>query len=298
MRSSRLASGLLILLIGVMFLLANAGYMELGVWRVVARLWPVLLIIAGVTLLLGKGLRWFLVALLVVVIGAGTFGGPLVSGWATGPLTSVAFGPQQQYTELAGLRVDLALDVPNIRLLAPATGDFRLELAYRGTEAPTYSHTHDGGVGRISLTQRARAQVNVLGGYGVRQNLTMALPGGVPLDLYVTSGVLSADLDLSLHQLRYLDIDAGVSNLKLRLGVPDGSSQVVIDSGVTNLEIAVPHGVGIRAIAEVGVGARGLSGAGLRQVGTAWEDDLYATATSRLDIRLTAGVGRIELVRY
>lgn len=298
MRSSRLAGGLLVLLIGVMFLLANAGYMDLGVWSLVARLWPVLLIIAGVTLLLGKGLRWFLVALLILVIGAGTFGGPLVSGWATGPLTSVTFGPQQQYTEIVGLRVDLALDVPSIRLLAPTAGDFRLDLAYRGADAPTYSHTHDGGVGRISLTQRARSQVNVLGGSGVRQNLTMALPAGVPLDLHIKSGVISAELDLSLHKLRYLDIDAGVSNLNLRLGAPDGSSQVVIDSGVTNLEIAIPHGVGVRAVAEVGIGARGLSGAGLRRVGTAWEDDLYATATSRVDIRLTAGVGRIELVRY
>ena len=47
MRANRLAGGLVILLIGLMFLLANMGVLDLSVWALVFRFWPVLLIVGG-----------------------------------------------------------------------------------------------------------------------------------------------------------------------------------------------------------------------------------------------------------
>ena len=54
MRSSRVAGGLLVILVGLMLLLVNLGYMDMVVWNLLFRYWPVLLIAGGICILLPR----------------------------------------------------------------------------------------------------------------------------------------------------------------------------------------------------------------------------------------------------
>ncbi len=297
MRANRLAGGLVILLIGLMFLLANMGVLDLSVWALVFRFWPVLLIVGGLTLLVGGGFRWFLVVLLAAVIAAGTFGGPVVWGWATGPLTTETFVPQAA-TAATALEVEVDMSAPSLRVLPPTEEAYRLELGYRAARPPEVSYEDSATTGKLSIRQEAHSNTVVPGGPGLRQNLALGFSAALPLDLLFDSGASSADLDLRQYQVRSLRYHAGAGHLKLRLGQPQGPMTVDADTGAGNIEIWVPEGVGVRVVASIGVGPKQLTGAGLHRSGDTWQDDRYESATDRIEIRVSAGVGRLALTRY
>lgn len=297
MRSQRLAGGLVLLLIGAMLLLANMGLLDMSVWALVFQYWPVLLIIAGVVILLGGGFRWFLALLLIFVIVAGTFGGPVVWGWATGPLTSETYTADAAL-DITRLEFDVRMDAPSLRVLDPVERAYHLVLGYRAANEPVLDFDVTGSSGRLSLRQTATSRVFILGGMGSRQNLAFGFAAGMPLDLHFALGATNADLDLRQYAVEKLDLEVGAGNVDLKLGQPQGTMAVTIKTGAGNLEVSVPAGVGLRVVADVGVGAKQFSNTGLTQSGNVWQDDVYAGSVDRIDLRLTAGVGRLAITRH
>ncbi|OGS69041.1 MAG: hypothetical protein A2Y96_03120 [Firmicutes bacterium RBG_13_65_8] len=294
MRHERLAGGLAVLLIGVMFLLANAGLLDLSVWTLVGRFWPVILVLAGLILLVGLGFRWFVVLLLAVVIVAGAFGGPWLSSLPEGRLTTKVFVPEPGTGEVTVLVGDLSLDAPKLQVLPPTGELYRLELRYRNTVEPRQEFSA-GSDGRGLLTLDQRRQGTAA---GFRQILNMSFRQDLELDLRARVGAVNGSLDFSAYKLRRLAIDGGALQLDLTLGTTPGRCSVEINAGVGNFTISVPRAVGLRVSADLGVGIKQFSSAGLRAAGGAWADDLYGTAESTVDIRVTGGVGRISISRY
>jgi len=297
MRRSRLAGGLVVLLIGVMFLLANMGYLDMSVWALVGRFWPALLVIGGVMLLLGVGFRWFLVVLLAALIVLGTIGGPIVYGWATGPLTNAVYVPDPDRTDVTELRVEMHLDVPMMRVLPPTSTLYRVQVGYRSASEPQVSLDVRDGTGFLTVRQALRPQTYVLSGAGTRQNVEFGFRNDLPVELWVKTGVTSTNLDLRAYDLRRMDFDTGVGNVVMRLGAPTGTVPVNVTSGVGNVELYVPRNTAVRVTADAGVGARDIGQIGNRS-GDTWTDDSFGGATDRLDIRVSAGVGRVSVKRY
>ncbi|MDP2872303.1 MAG: DUF5668 domain-containing protein [Bacillota bacterium] len=295
MRGRRLAAGLIILLLGVMFLLGNMGLMDWSVWGLLFRYWPVLLVLAGVSVLLGGSFRWFVALVLVLVMVAGTVGMPWLAGWTDGPLTKAVFTGGTPPEALTALVTVVGLDVANITTIAPGGEAYRLELSYRNALQPQRTFTVDAeGTGRLTLRQQGHRPSSV----GIRQSLEMGFISGIPLELSIKAGVLTANLDLSPYQLRRLDVDCGVGTFYVRLGHPEGTMVGSINSGVGTVNLAVPSGVSVRITGDFGVGVRNLSAAGLKRSGGAWQDDRYDTAESRIDLHVSGGVGRLAVQRY
>lgn len=295
MRSQRLAGGLVVLLIGLMFLLANMGLMGLGVWGLMIRYWPLLLVIGGVVILLGWGFRWFVVMLLTVVIVLGVIGGPTVYDWQTGPLTRQTFVPPADAGEVVALDIDLSFDVPSIRTGDPVESAYSLDLGYRRADPPKVSFVPgEDGAGRLTLRQETASRVVT----DTRQNLELAFRSGTRVDLGIQAGVASLDLNFQPYQLEAFNVNAGVLNAELRLGPPTGATRSRIKSGVGDVTIWVPHGAPVRVVADVGLGSRNLAGAGLVQAGNTWRDGNFDGATDRLEIDVDLGVGRLAVKRY
>ena len=64
---------LVLIFIGGVFLLQNTGYLPPNAWQNLWRLWPVILVLAGIELLLANRVPWLVlasVAALVLVVGA------------------------------------------------------------------------------------------------------------------------------------------------------------------------------------------------------------------------------------
>jgi hypothetical protein len=278
-----------------MFLLGNMGLMDWNAWTLLFRYWPVLLVLAGVSILLGGSFRWFVALVLVLVIVAGTVGMPWLYGWMGGPLTTVIFTPDGFPAGLTQLVTQINLDVANVTTTAPTNEAYRLELGYRNALAPQRAFAVESdGTGRLTLRQQGSRPSAV----GIRQSLTMGFVSGLPLELSLKTGVMTANLDLSPYQLRRLDVDSGVATLTVRFGHPEGILVGNINAGVGTFTLEVPWGTSLRITGDFGVGVRELSGAGLKRVGGVWQDDGFDTASNRIDLRLSGGVGRLSVQRY
>ena len=82
-RRGGLVGPVILIGLGVIFLLNNLGRLDWGVWLFILRLWPVLLIGAGLDLLVGRRSVWG--SLLVVVVMLGVLAGAVIfyqqRGW-------------------------------------------------------------------------------------------------------------------------------------------------------------------------------------------------------------------------
>ena len=87
--------------LGVVFLLNNLGILDWSVWEVIVRLWPVLLIAAGLDVLIGR--RSALGSLLSLVLTLAVLGGAL---WllGTGAITGQASISEEIRQALSELR--------------------------------------------------------------------------------------------------------------------------------------------------------------------------------------------------
>lgn len=111
------------------------------------------------------------------------------------------------------------------------------------------------------------------------------------LMLTMKNGV--AELDLGGLALERAEIRVDQGRLQLDFGnaPPKCSCEVVAEVGTGQVALRFPPDVGVRVRARKAVG--GVQIEGLRQVGDAWVNDLYASHAVKLDFALGAGFGEV-----
>lgn len=58
----------LLIIIGILLLLTNFGFLSTNIWHVLVRFWPVLLIIMGIRIILGRNIVSRVVSLLIILL--------------------------------------------------------------------------------------------------------------------------------------------------------------------------------------------------------------------------------------
>ncbi|MBN2207632.1 MAG: hypothetical protein JW742_09530 [Candidatus Aminicenantes bacterium] len=150
-----------------------------------------------------------------------------------------------------------------------------------------------GGKGRLSVRQRRFGGL-FLG--NAKNEWTIRLGGGLPIDLGVDLGAGESALDLRGLDLGSLEIDMGVGEMTLDLSGPRTRSlRVSIDGGIGRGTILLPRDVGVKVDIDGGLGsieARGLERTGRKHVYT---NDAWDRSDVRVEIEIDAGIGSIEL---
>ncbi len=301
--------------IGTIWLLTNIGVFKAENIIVLARLWPLLLIVAGLDLLFGRSSPN-----LGAIIGIGAVVGLLLLMLA-GP--SLGWGGDAElqtasYSEAVGeaesAHIELGSGVNDIRVSAlPESGDlFAADILYYGE----IEYSAEGGTEKtIKLEQNDAAYdgfasflLDIFGGnQGNEESDTdwnIELSPYVPLDLKVNAGVGNSNLDLADLQLSGLDVDAGVGNVDVTLPGAEESYHVEINGGVGDITITLPEGVAVQVDAEVGVGSLNLP-SGLQRVSGdddsfvgdegVWETEGFDNAEVQITIRFDGGVGNLTV---
>lgn len=116
----------------------------------------------------------------------------------------------------------------------------------------------------------------------------------VPLSLTLDFGAGEGDLDLRGVHLLSLDIDMGVGDLSLDLsGVRTADIPVTIDGGVGSAVLYLPRNMDIRVRVDGGLGS--VDADGFLKSDGVYTYDAPGRESSRLDIKVDAGIGSIEL---
>lgn len=297
-RGGGLTGALLLIGLGVLFLLNNLGIVQVN-WMSLWRFWPVVLILLGLDLMLGR--RSAVGGVFAAVIALAVVGG-LVFWTSTRdfPAANMVSGTiSEPLGEVSAVEATLNLGAYDAHIGALSGGNEVIKGSYEThEELPiVVSYTTSGDTGVLVLSQEGDGEDfqwwrpdtgNFVG------TVDVGLTDQVPLDLTINAGVGDLEVDLTGLNIRTLTIDGGVGNLTVILPA-EGQMMVSIDLGVGNLELTIPDGMEARIDFDGGI-SNFNAGSRLTKVDERWQTSGYReNAPNRIDAKINAGIGNVEI---
>ena len=294
---------LILIFLGAVFLLQNAGYLPPTFWFGLWRLWPVVLVLAGLELLLASRIPWLVLALVAVVVlvaGAVVINSPMVAAPAPAPTsssTSVDLGSASQAT------VNIAFDAGQLNISGieqPETPSQLATVSYSGPAnmavTPTFSTTGD--VFHLDLSGgggSGHADMPFFGGGGGAPRLDVGLNPNVPIaSLSIKSGASSSHLDLSA--LKLSDFDASVGAAATWIRVPHtGATTLRISGGASDVTLEIPTGVAARLRFRGGLTTINVDPRFPPTGNNVYQSSDFGSNPNSADITIDAGLTRIQV---
>ena len=296
-RTPSLVGPVILIGLGIVFLLNNLGILAWSVWEVIFRLWPVLLIAAGLDLIIGRRSVWgsllALVLTLVVLAGAlRLFGAGIGTGQVvTGDQVRQPLGGATQ------AQVIIAAGAGTLRIEAlPESADLIKGLIRLGRgERVARDFAVEDNTATITLRSEGPTFGPFIGGWGYERAWDLGLSPGVPLRLEISLGVGQSDVDLTGLTVSDLEVSMGVGYTRVIL--PDeGRFQAKIDGAIGQTIVVIPAGLAARIRVDTGLAASQLP-AGYQRRGDVYTSPGYESAEDRVYLEVSQAIGNVTIRR-
>ncbi len=301
MKVSRLFAGVLIVLLGIAIFLSNFDILRLN-WHFIFRLWPILLVLAGISVLVSnpkwRAALYALTLILVIawIVSAASEGWGRISNLFEGRGGDVQ---SQQFTQ------DLGKGVDNASLTIKAgAGSFTLddttsELFRANTESNIGHYTFDsdknGATQTMELTLKGRDDRWTFG--QSRNTVDLSLNTRPAWDLDLDVGACKANFDLTPYVVRRATIKAGASSIKIRLGARSDTTRLYLETGVSSLTVYVPSTVGCRIKDKVELSSKSFHGF-VKGNDDYYRSPNYEASKKKIFIEADAGISSVKVERY
>jgi hypothetical protein len=283
---------LLLIVLGLVFLLANYGLIGPVSALAVLSLWPLLLILIGIDIAIGR--RWPIVALAVDVL---VIAGGLALVAAQPSLPGVfTIG---DHAGNGASSVSIPRGDAKTMALRLAAGASRYTVHGADLGGPAVKAESDRGDLVIRDQTRAgdRLSVRLDEGADVRFGFMRAaqvdatIASDLPTSLQVDAGAGDFTIDLSNVKITDARVSVGAAQLVLIAPTPSGDVPITVSAGASNVIIEVPAGVEARVTASGGITSTRFDNPRF----SGGETSGYATAKDRVTIRVTSGASSIVI---
>jgi len=233
--------------LGGVFLLTNFGIFGWDAWNTLFRMWPLLLVTAGLEILLGKRALWL--SLLVTMI---IFGILVVAGLNQSKQSSVQTTIKEPLGSAKQAEISIAMAVGELNLYSLIDSDSLImgEISTDGVYVRTSATKHDD-----TITYTLEHSNPAIVQFDNAWRWDLGLNPKIPMDLESSMGVGSMGLTLGELMLDDLNIGQGVGEVEVILPVGDYSAE--ISQAVGQIIIEIPEDVPVRI--EISRAVSGLS---------------------------------------
>jgi len=294
---------LFLIALGALFLYSNL-VPDWSPWWIIARYWPVLLILIGVAKLWDvlrmrnlppgappprrHGEAWAAVAMVVLVC--------LILAGARGRSARWTYGLQHESKSVEAQGADsvrVSLDMPAGELTLRGGADKLLDanFDYNGSVGrPSVSYDLSGKEGHLTISQDGGPHI------GRTENTwALTLNNDLVRELKLDMGAGRGELNLRGLGLTKLDVDMGAGDLTTDLtGDWKQDVNVRIEGGAGRATVRLPKGVGVRVRASGGIGSIDVQG--LRSDGDYYVNSAYGKSPVTMNVTVEGGVGQIRLI--
>lgn len=282
----------LMLGLGTVFLLGNFGYLPLGAWEMLLRLWPLVLIALGFDILIGRRSRlasFFGLILVLAILG--------VSLWMmTAGISGGAMAGRR-------IRQDLEGATQARIVIEPGAGDLRLK-ALQEPDALVMGTVPDEAAisvgqeyslqdGKADYTLRSSGGAYTFPGSSNTFRWDLGLTPEIPIDLKVELGAGQALLDLTGLDLGDLTFGMGLGGATIVLPA-EGRFDGDIEGAIGELVIYVPEDLGLRVGAETAM-VIVQAPESYRKHGHFYDSPGYENAGHRVDLDVGLAIGRVSI---
>jgi hypothetical protein len=285
----------LLIAVGVILLLNSLGILEWGIWWSLLRLWPILLIAAGLDLLLGRFSIWgsLLAALLVLAVLGGALWLALDGDLGGRGLQAQEIRQTLGEATQAEVRVEPGVGILRLEAL-PESADLIQGTIYlsKGEEIAQDVTAGEPQI-RYELRTLKTSWATPLGGWNTERTWDLGLTPGAALDLAAILAVGEADLNLSDLAMSDLQVEVGLGRIELTLPA-EGRFEGRLQSGMGQIVIRVPQGMALQIGGDLGLVVRDVP-EGYQQDDDSITSPGYAVAENRVDLTIDEGIGILEI---
>ncbi|MDY0102424.1 MAG: DUF5668 domain-containing protein [Lentimicrobium sp.] len=305
--------GVMLVLIGVMFILKNTGIIFFD-WLTIWRLWPLVLILWGISIIPVKDyvkliLSLVFIALSILLVNRYDKTGYYSFGWNghdqrrhfewnDNDSENTNESKQEMFQTLDSLITHVELK------LEAAAGDFRIDENIPEDKMLTFVKT--GSIGNYSMTSRDDSTKRFvelkINESNIRMNnrsnrVQLGLNTYPVWDFDLDIGAASIDFDLSSYRVGNLKIDGGASSIKVKLGEAMEHTDVDIDAGAASIDLFIPEGAGAELKTETALTSRNFQGFTKIKNGL-YRTDNFETSAQKIKIDIDAAVSSVNIKRY
>lgn len=313
MKSKNLFLGIIILFVGVIALLASLDVISFS-WRVVFRLWPMLFILLGVAILpINDYLKS---GLLVVLLGVGCllyhnevkkhpvssvcsrFMNHIKTDWWSDDDEPDEDGPfNQDFSEPFGSYSHATLNVDF------GAGEFEIkqpcaELVKVSSRNNFVKYSmlveRDDDCANVYVNEERNAKHFPK---NLNNEFDIAMSDFPLWTVNIETGASDCDFDFSPYKIEKLDIEAGVCDMEIRLGDRGCNTELIVESGVSDIKIEVPASMDCKIYVDSAITSKDFDGFEKTEKGV-WEAFGYGSIVHSVVIKLDCGVSNIEVERY
>lgn len=300
--------GLLLVLIGVLFILKNTGVLFFS-WHSMWQLWPVILILWGISLIPVKDWIKLVLSFSTVVV---TFFA--VQQYAPKNNHNWDFGWNDNnnrenngeddvinYNNLMTEDYDSLTKFAELKLNI-GVGKFSI----KDTTDQLIEVKHDNNNANYSMTAKAEDSLTIIdlslekGDFNdgkMNNNVTMKLNPNPIWDLDLNVGAAEVKFDLSGFKTRNLKIQGGASDIELKLGAALPLTDLKLEAGAASIMIRIPESAGCEIISNTFMASKDFKG--FKKIeNQKYQTTNFASSTNKIMINLQAGVARVDVVRY
>jgi len=333
MKSRKIINGLIFLLVGLILLANTLGMLDWSVWHNVVKLWPILLVSAGLSMIFReRGLSFLgpLLIFLAIIVGVWTsysdFGlipevipqekvlsreiipetvQPLtkdISSEIEMPTTSESTSTNEQETEretplkktiapeTTKAFIDIKFDLGTLTINNSTSQLYECIAKYRHKEfEPFEKYSVSNGDIYINISHAPISRSFFSS--NVNNKWLLKLNKNIIYNLQISSGAINMDCDLSGLMIDKLFIESGASNLHLIL--PSFNTKVMVDTGVSNIDIDIPGNVGTMVTMDTGIAMKDLDD--FIRDNNIYNSKNYNDTEYKANIELDCGVSNINI---
>jgi hypothetical protein len=313
MKYKHLFWGLILIAIGMLFILNNLGIIHFS-WFSFWRLWPLILLFWGITILPVKDLVKY-VLLGVVIISTFLIVNHMPEGrpwywhfrhpdhsfrWEwndeDNDNNTKTYSDQNLYVPFDSLVNKGSLD------LDAAAGNFKIN----GWTSEFLSFTKSGDIGNYELTTKnlngnKKITLKLQEGtskHNIRKNeVNIKLNVKPAWNLNMNIGAANADFDLSEYRIDTARFEAGATSMKVKLGDKNPRTVVEFDAGASSIDVSVPKTAGCQVTSESFLVSKTLEG--FENKGNhVYQTDNFKDNKTKIYISIKTAVSSIEVSRY
>ena len=312
MKYKHLFWGLILITVGMLFILNNFGVVHFS-WFSFWRLWPVILLFWGITILPVKDMIKYIM-LGVVLVSLFLIINRLPEGrpwyWHFHhPDHSFRWEWDDEDNGTTKTYSDQNLSVPfdslakkGILSLDAAAGNFKIN----GTSPEFLSFSKTGDVGNYELTTKdlkgnKEITLKLQEGttrHNIRKNeVTIKLNTKPVWNLQLNIGAASADFDLTDYKIDTANFDAGASSMEVKLGDKNPKTVVVFNAGASSIHVNVPKTAGCQVTSESFLVSKTLEGFD-NKGNHVYQTPGFINNKTKIYITIKTAVSSIEVERY
>ena len=265
MRRSGLFWGIILVLVGVIFLLDNLGVfssLSINIWGIVL---PSFMLLAGAWLVYGA-----------------------ITGQKRFAKSSFSI-PSGNYEEAT---IDIEFHAGELIVSAASDPEVLLEGDFEGG-VKTDQKLIASGI-HASLETPGDQERTAFTGYP-RLTWDIRLNPHTPLQLDITTGAVEADIDLRKLQIRDFDFETGASKLQIYFPEIAGHVHAKIKGGATDLNIHIPQTVPARIITDSGLSTFHIDEGRFLKTGNIYASVDFEAADDSLELILELGLSTVDI---